>query len=89
MSEKDEKDEKDEKAKFEKFYAADKGKEDLAWHHQEPNRFIALVHESRSKPGTAIDLGCGSGVDSVAMAKLGWPVTGLDFMEKAVVWAMD
>ena len=71
------------KEKFKKFYADANGKKKLPWQHP-PNRFIPLVHESRSEPGTALDLGCGSGVDTIAMAKLGWTVTGIDFMPEAV-----
>ena len=31
-----------------------------------------------AKPGTLLDLGCGTGVHAVAFARRGWRVTGID-----------
>ena len=57
--------------------------QDLPWAHAEPTLFLADIC-NRRKPGTALDLGCGSGTDSVYLAEQGWDVTSLDFMPKAL-----
>jgi SAM-dependent methyltransferase len=38
-------------------------------------------------PGRALDVGCGSGRDAVYLAKRGWRVTAIDFVDKALASA--
>jgi SAM-dependent methyltransferase len=38
-------------------------------------------------PGRAIDLGCGSGTNLIALGQAGWRVTGVDFARRAVMEA--
>lgn len=46
--------------------------------------------EGTSKPhGTALDLGCGSGIWSVCLAQRGWKVTGIDVVPKAIARARE
>jgi SAM-dependent methyltransferase len=48
-------------------------------------KLFAAEEEGREAPyGRALDLGCGSGIWSVALARRGWQVTGIDFVPKAV-----
>lgn len=74
----------DKRDKFKEYYRQAKSAKRLPWHHAEPNRFLDQIVEARSEPGTALDMGCGSGVDSVHLARAGWRVTALDFMQEAL-----
>ncbi len=38
-------------------------------------------------PAKALDLGCGTGTNSIYMARHGWDVTGIDFVPRAVAMA--
>jgi len=62
--------------------------EELPWAHDEPTLFLADIC-NRRKPGTALDLGCGSGTDSVYLAQQGWDVTSLDFIPKALEYTQQ
>jgi cyclopropane fatty-acyl-phospholipid synthase-like methyltransferase len=47
-----------------------------------PPELIAFIHSH--PPGRALDLGCGTGTNTITLAKEGWQVTGVDFVGKAI-----
>lgn len=47
-----------------------------------PPELLEFIAEH--KPGRAIDIGCGTGTNVVALSKAGWQVTGVDFAPRAV-----
>jgi len=58
----------------------------LPWDRPEPPRPLrALVEGPGARsPGVAVDLGCGTGASARYLAGLGWRVTAIDFIAKAI-----
>jgi 2-polyprenyl-3-methyl-5-hydroxy-6-metoxy-1,4-benzoquinol methylase len=63
-------------------------------HYQEPEYFgkpyaelIKFFTEYRPK-GNVLDLGCGQGRDSIALARLGYTVTGVDISKTGISYMM-
>jgi SAM-dependent methyltransferase len=53
-----------------------------------PPDLIDLVEGSHAlAPGRALDLGCGTGTDSIYLARHGWDVTGVDMVPEALAIA--
>ncbi|MBT5018659.1 methyltransferase domain-containing protein [bacterium] len=60
----------------------------IPWDSELPSAELFKVLEEYSiPPGRAIELGCGTGTNAVALAKLGWKVTAVDCVEEALVEA--
>ncbi len=45
---------------------------------------VAFVEGERHPAGKALDLGCGTGTNSIYLARHGWDTTGIDFVPRAV-----
>ena len=73
-----------EKEIFVEYYGSAKKRDELAWHHKDPVGLLPKIVEQTEKPGKVLDMGCGTGVDSVFLASKGWEVTCLDFMAEAI-----
>lgn len=55
---------------------------DLVW-SAEPNQFVEQIC-SALKPGTAIDIACGEGRNTIWLATQGWKATGVEFSAVAL-----
>lgn len=53
-------------------------------HHESTNMCLNLIQKYKSDYKTALDVGCGSGILSIAMAKLGLGVSACDTDEQAI-----
>lgn len=46
--------------------------------------FFQREEDERGGPGKALDVGCGSGLYTLALARRGWDVTGADLVDRAL-----
>jgi len=69
---------------FNRLYKSAQKPEDLPWHEAEPPALLVRALDQRNTPGTALDIGCGSGTYSIYMAEHGYRVTAIDFMPQAI-----
>jgi len=75
--------------RFDRIYRRAKTAEALSWHRNEPPVFLARAIAERPHTGRALDIGCGSGLFSVYLARAGYSVTALDFTERAIEMTRD
>jgi SAM-dependent methyltransferase len=53
---------------------------------QPPRATLLKALQRFSMPGTAVDLGCGSGLDTLALLRQGWRVLASDSEAQALLW---
>jgi SAM-dependent methyltransferase len=57
------------------------------WERKLPPPDLVRLVKSETTAGRALDLGCGTGTDSIYLAQHGWEVTGVDMVPKALAIA--
>lgn len=71
------------------IYSRAKNESQVHWHHEEGPLLLRNAIELLNGSGTALDIGCGTGVDSVFMAQRGLQVTAVDFVPRAIAFARN
>ena len=52
-----------------------------------PPEVVALIEGAKIPPGRALDLGCGTGTNSIYLAKHGFTTVGVDYSPRAIATA--
>jgi 2-polyprenyl-3-methyl-5-hydroxy-6-metoxy-1,4-benzoquinol methylase len=76
------------KALLEKFYR-ETPLEKIPWNKAQADFFMKLLKANKLGEGKALDLGCGVGAKSIALAKKGFKVTGIDIAPTAIKYARE
>ena len=74
---------------YRRLYRSASDPEELPWSHTDPTDYVSEAINQRATPGRALDVGCGTGTDTVFLASLGWAVTGVDFVADALAMARE
>lgn len=70
-------------------YDRAKAPSDLPWHTEDAPELLDAALAQYPDGGRALDVGCGAGVLSVYLARRGFDVTGIDFVEGAIRMARE
>jgi len=73
---------------WEKYYQ-ETTLEKIPWQKTQASYFTKVINSGKIKPGTALDLGCGTGAKSIYLAKRGFEVTGIDISKTAIKYAKE
>lgn len=63
--------------------------EKIPWQKTQADYFTQVIEAGKIKPGSTLDLGCGTGAKSIYLAKRGFGVTGVDISETAIKYAKE
>ena len=74
--------------KWEKFYS-ETPLDEISWQHAQDDYLKEVIDSGKVKPGSVLDLGCGTGMKSVFLAKKGFQATGVDISRTAIDYAND
>lgn len=59
--------------------------EQIAWHYDDPpEQLVELLDSGKVRPCKAVEIGCGLGTQSLALARRGFDVTGIDCSRVAI-----
>jgi len=73
---------------WEKYYR-ETPLEKIPWQKTQADYFTKLIDSGKIKAGTALDLGCGTGMKSIYLAQKGFKVTGIDISKTAINIAQE
>lgn len=82
------KQDKNNPSKWEEYYK-NTPLDEIPWQKTQADYFIEVIDSNKIKPGIALDLGCGTGVKSIYLAKKGFKVTGIDISKTAIKYAKE
>jgi ubiquinone/menaquinone biosynthesis C-methylase UbiE len=61
----------------------------IPWQKSKDDFLVRMIESQKIKSGTALDLGCGTGMKSILLAKNDFKVTGIDISETAINYAKE
>lgn len=72
---------------YETVYNISDDESKLSWYREDAPEFLRKLSKGFKGTESVLDIGCGTGTNAIYLAKHGFKVTALDFVEKALQFA--